>query len=170
MADHVLKYELLCTNRKGHLYTVNILFDGYDGDPVDRNIPLSPFLLKKDKAAIVRGTSFDFSIREAEDFEFLEFYTNNNKKIKVELYDPSDNLIWVGYNLPQQYQVPYIPPPVSVTFTASDGLGLLKNEPFLMYGDSDPEDIITEDQFSIIRYCIDKIGLVLGYSIAINLF
>lgn len=157
-----LKYELLCNSKKSNLYTAKISFDGYAGSPVDRNVPLSPFKLKKDKAAIVRGTSFTFSIREEVDFEFIEFYTNSNKKVKVELYDPSDNLIWVGFNLPQQYQTPYTPCPNTVTFTASDGLGLLKNESFTLTGRT--------HQLDIIKYCINKIGLSLGYSIAINTF
>lgn len=157
-----LKYELLCTTRKGNLYSVKLLFDGYIGDPIDRNIPVPPFFLKKDKAAVVRGTSFDYKIREEVDFEFLEFYSNNNKFVKVELYDPYDNLIWKGYNLPQQYQVPYTPPPASVSFTATDGLGLLKLSIFTLTG--------IASQLDVIRYCIDKIGLELGYSIVINIF
>jgi hypothetical protein len=157
-----LKYELLCTTIKGNLYKAKVYFDGYAGSPIDRNVPLSPFILKKDKADIIRGTSFNFSIREEVDFEFLEFYTNNNKAVKIELYDPSNVLIWTGYNLPQQYQVPYVPCPTNVTFSASDGLGLLKNEAFALTG--------RNSQLDIIRYCIDKIGLALGYSIAINLF
>lgn len=157
-----LKYELLCTSRKGNLYKTKILFDGYTGDDIDRDVPISPFKLRKDKAAVVRGTSFEFSIREQVDFEFLEFYTNNSKKIKIELYDPSNTLIWTGYNLPQQYQVPYVPPPTPVAFTATDGLGLLKTESFGLTG--------RKSQMEIICYCIDKIGLGLGYSIAINLW
>jgi len=157
-----LKYELLCTTVKGNLYKARIYFDGYTGNPIDRNVPVSPFILKKDKADIIRGTSFNFSIREEADFEFLEFYTNNSKAVKVELYNPSNVLIWTGYNLPQQYQVPYVPCPVNVTFSASDGLGLLKNESFALTG--------RNSQLDIIRYCVDKIGLGLGYSIAINLF
>jgi len=125
-------------------------------------VPLSPFKLRKDKAAIVRGTSFEFSIREEVDFEFLEFYTNSSKKVKIELLDPSNTVIWVGYNLPQQYQVPYTPAPANVTFTATDGLGLLKNESFTLTG--------LNSQLTIIRHCIDKIGISLDYSIAINLF
>ena len=73
-----LKYELLCTTVKGNLYKARIYFDGYTGNPIDRNVPVSPFILKKDKADIIRGTSFNFSIREEADFEFLEFYTNNS--------------------------------------------------------------------------------------------
>jgi hypothetical protein len=157
-----LKYELHCTTRKNRLFKTRVYFDGYAGSQINRNVPISPFKLRKDKAAVIRGTSFEFSIREQVDFEFLEFYTNSNKKIKVELYDPSNSLIWVGFNLPQQYQVPYTAPPVSVTFTASDGLGLLKSEAFTLTGRA--------SQLDIIRHCIDKIGLGIGYSIAINTF
>lgn len=157
-----LKYELHCTTKKNRLFKAKVLFDGYGGSPIDRNVPVSPFRLRKDKAAVIRGTSFEFSIREEVDFEFLEFYTNTNKTIKVELYDPSNDLIWVGFNLPQQYQVPYVAPPVSVTFTASDGLSLLKNEDFTLTG--------RNSQLDIIRHCVDKIGLGIGFSIAINTF
>jgi hypothetical protein len=158
-----LKYELFCKTKISHLlYTVNISFDGYTGDPVDRNVPLSPFHLRKATAGIIRGSSFDFAMREAVDFEFREFYTNSNKKIKVELFDPAENLIWVGYNLPQQYQSPYVAPPNTITFTAADGLGLLKNEDFTLTG--------LASQLDIIRHCIDKTGLSLSYSIAVNTF
>lgn len=157
-----LKYELLCTTVKGNLYKVKISFDGYTGNPIDRNVPLSPFKLKKDKADYIRGTSLDYSIREEIDFEFLEFYTNKTKAVKVELYDPSDILIWAGYNLPQQYATPYVSDPNIVSFTAADGLGLLKNEPFTLTG--------FMSLLQIIIYCISKTELVLGYSIAINMW
>ena len=156
-----LKYELLCTSKKGNLYKTKIYFDGYVGAEIDRNVPVSPFKLKKDKADVIRGTSLEYSIREEVDFEFLEFYSNSNKKIKVELYK-NTTLLWVGYNIPQQYQVPYVPSPSSISFTATDGLGLLKNEAFTLVGNN--------SQLTIIRHCVDKIGLALGYSIALNLF
>lgn len=156
-----LKYELKCLSRENKLYTVKLYFDGYSGSPVNRDVPLSPFILNKDNANVIKGTSFQFSIREEVDFEFLEFYTNNPKYIKVELYEGS-TLIWIGFVAPQQYQVPYKPSPCNVTFTATDGLGLLKNEEFTLTGE--------QSQLSIIRHCIDKIVLNLGYSIAINLF
>ena len=156
-----LKYELLCTTLKGNLYKAKIYFDGYAGAQIDRDVPVRPFRLRKDKAAIIRGTSFEFSIRERVDFEFLEFYSNSLKKVKVEFCDGSNNLLWTGYNLTQQYQVPYTPAPTNVSFSATDGLGLLKNESFGLTG--------RKSQMEIICYCIDKIGLGLGYSIAIGL-
>jgi hypothetical protein len=157
-----LKYELLCTSKKSNAYKLKLSFDGYAGAEVDRNIPVdSPFVLRKDKADYVRGTSLDYSIREAVDFELYEFYANNPKKIKAQLYKGTD-LIWSGYNLPQQYEADYVRAPQTVRFTATDGLGLLKNEKFTLTG--------TNTQLETIIYCIDKIGLGLGYSIAINLF
>lgn len=157
-----LKYELLCRSQKSNNYKLKIYFDGYVGSAIDRDMPASnAIVLRKDKAAVVRGTSCEFSIREIVDFEFLEFYTNNQKKIKVEFYKET-TLLWVGYNLQQQYQVPYVPSPVNVQFSATDGLGLLKNEPFALTG--------LNSQLATIIYCIDKIGLGLGYSIAVNLF
>jgi hypothetical protein len=157
-----LKYELLCRSKKGNLYKAKVYFDGYVGNQIDRNVPISPFKLRKDKADYIRGTSFEYSIIEEVDFEFLEFYTNKTKAIKVELYGPSDVLMWVGYNLPQQYSTPYTPVPNTVTFIATDGLGLLKNESFPLSG--------FMSLLQIIIYCISKTELVLGYSIAINLF
>ena len=155
-----LKYELLCTTKQSNLYKAKVYFDDYAGAEVDRNLPVNPFNLRKDRAAIVRGTSFEFSMREETDFEYLEFYTNVPKHIKVELLDPSDVQLWVGYLDTQQYSCPYIPAPLTVTFTASDGLGLLKNEAFTLTG--------TQTQFAILKHCLDKIALDLGYAVAIS--
>lgn len=158
-----LKYELKCKTIKGNLYTLKVFFEDYTGDQIDRDMPAdSPLVLKKDSAEIFKGTTLDFRIRERVDFEFMEFYTNNGKKVKTELYNPSNALIWVGYNLPRQYQVPYTPAPSNITFTATDGLALLKTEPFTL---TDFTSLL-----NIIIYSIDKIGLSLGYSIALNLF
>jgi hypothetical protein len=158
-----LKYELKCTSKKnGDKYSLSLSFDGYAGAEIHRNMPMdSPLKLRKDAAAVIRGTSLDFGIREAVDFEFDEFYSNNPKKIKAELYNDA-TLIWAGYNLPQQLQAAYVPAPQTIRFKATDGLALLKYEKFNMTG--------TNTQLATIIYCVDKITLGLGYSIAINLF
>lgn len=157
-----LKYELLCKSKSANSYELKLLFDGYTDADIDRNMPLEqPLVLKKDKASVVRGTSLDFGIREEVDFELDEFYTNNPKKIKAELYKDT-TLLWTGYVLPQQYQAPYVPAPLTVRFTATDGLGLLKNESFTLTG--------RNSELAIIKHCVDKISLGLGYSIAVNLF
>jgi hypothetical protein len=155
-----LKYELLCTTKKGNLYKVKLNFNNYSSADIDRNIPINPFKLRKDSADVIKGTSLEFSMREEVDFEYLEFYTNDPKNVQVELTDNSDVQLWIGYLDPQQYSCPYIPAPLNITFTASDGLGLLKKEAFTLTG--------TQTQFAIIRHCLDKISLGLGYAIAIG--
>jgi hypothetical protein len=159
-----LKYELLCTSKiVKNAYSLQLLFDGYSDAAIDRNMPASsPIVLRKDAAAVIRGTSLEFSIREEVDFELDEFYTNNPKKIQVVLNDANSQPIWYGFVLPQQYQAPYIPSPNTVRFTATDGLGLLKNEAFALTG--------RVTQLAILLYCVNKVGLDISYSIAINLF
>jgi hypothetical protein len=156
------KYQLYCKGKDGVTSKVVISEDDYTGSEIDRNVPYNPFILRKDAAAVICGTSLEFLIREETDFEFLEFYTNNPKKYKIEFYWPSTTLLWTGWLNTQQYEVPYKPGPTNVRLQATDGLGLLKEEDFTLTG--------TNSQLAIIRHCIDKIGISLSYSIAINLW
>lgn len=180
-----VKYQLLCVGKDGQSYKLVISEDGYTGAEIDRDVPVSPFHLRKDSAEVVCGTSFEFYIREVVDFEFLEFYTNNPKKYKLEFYRGTgtgvtsdsiavtgddtthtvdetggSSLLWTGYINPQQYSCKYAGGNQNIRFQATDGLGLLKNELFTLTG------FVSE--FTMIRHCIDKIGLQLGYAIAIG--
>lgn len=156
-----LEYTLLCASKKGNLYTAKILEDGYTDPEIDRNIPVNPFKLRKDRSTVVCGTSFEFQIREAVDFEFIKFYTSLPKKYLVEVYKAT-TLLWTGFLNPNQYRGAYKPVPNNIAFMASDGLGLLKVEDFTLTG--------TQTELTIIRHCADKIGLGLGYAIAIDIW
>jgi hypothetical protein len=157
-----VKYQLLCTGKNGVASKLVLSKDGYADAEVDRNIPISPFKLRKDEGGVVCGTSMEFGIRESVDFELIEFYTNVPKVFKAQLYYPSDTLIWSGFINPQQYNAPYKPAPNTLFFQATDGLGLLKNEPFTLTG--------FNSELTIIRHCLDKTGLSLGYAIAISIW
>lgn len=191
-----IKYQLLCKGRDGVTTKLVILEDGFSGAEVDRNVPVSPFFLRKDAADVIQGTSLEFLIREEVDFEFIGFYTNNAKKYKILFYksgsgssvsgatadstvitadDTSitadttiggvstsgETLLWSGYLNPRQYSCKYISGPQNIRFQATDGLGLLKNESFTLTG--------FQSELAIIRHCLDKIGLGIGYAIAIGL-
>lgn len=191
-----IKYQLYCKGRDGVTTKLVISEDDYIGAEIDRNVPTSPFNLRKDSSNVIQGTSLEFLIREVVDFEFMEFYTNNPKKFKILFYTTgsgssitgatadstvitADNteitadttiggvsttgetLIWSGYLNPQQYACKYAGGNQNIHFQATDGLGLLKNESFTLTGFS--------SEFEIIRHCIDKIGLKLGYAIAIGI-
>ena len=158
---HGLEYELLCNSIRSNLFTCKILTDGYTDADIDRNVPVNPFYLRKDKANVIQGTSLSFAMREEVDFEYLKFYTSIPKKYKIEFY-LATALLWTGYINTQQYSAEYKPAPNTITFMASDGLGLLKNEPFTLTG--------RQTELAILMHCINKIGLGLGYSIAINMW
>jgi len=160
------KYSCFCKGKHGVVYVLEIYFEGYRGYPYTyrRSMPADrPLILRKDKGGVICGTSLEFAMIEETDFEFDEFYTNSGKHIKCEVRE-ADNfkIIWSGYVAPQQYQAPYVPAPLPVRFTATDGLGLLKKEPFKLTG--------RKTQFQIIKYCVDKTGLELGYIIADNIW
>lgn len=161
MASYHLLTELKCTSRFSNLYKAQILRDGDSITELTRNITINSFLLKKLSAAYIKGTSFEFTIREEVDFEFMEFFTSIPKAFKIVLYN-NTTIIWQGYLNTNQYDAPYKPPPNNLTFTASDGLGLLKYEDFTLTGDN--------SEFACIRHCIDKIDLQLNYAIAISMY
>jgi hypothetical protein len=154
------KYELLCTGLNGIQSKAVIEEDGYTGSQIDRNIPVNPFRLRKEAGKVICGTIFEFSMRELIDFEYLSFYTNQPKKFRVTFYYPDSTLIWSGYINPQQYNTEYKPAPLTVSFQASDGLGLLKSEIYSLTG--------LQSELAIIIHCLDKIGLGLDIAIAIN--
>ena len=156
-----LKYELLAKSKKyKDLYKLRLSKADYVGAEIDRNVPMDPFMLRKDSAGIIRGTSLEFGIRAVTDFEFLEFYTTNKREILAEYYRGT-TLLWKGYVLPEQYQEIYKPAPVTVWFTASDGLGLLKDVDFTLTG--------SNNQLDIILHCLSHLDLGLQVAVAITI-
>jgi hypothetical protein len=158
-----LKYDLPCKTRvNSEGYSLKISFKDYAGSPVNRSMPIDGAIVpKKGNNKFIKGTSIDFAIRELVNFEMDEFYTNDPQMIKVEFYK-GIVCLWSGFNLPQQLEALYKTAPITIRFTATDGLGLLK--------DIDYEQTGINSQLEMIIYCLDKIGLGLGYSIAVNLF
>lgn len=157
-----LKYSLPLLSRDNTQFSLELSFDGYSGPLVQRYLGgPQPVLLRKDKADVIRGTSLEFGIQEQTDFEFDEFYTNSPHKIKAVLKQGATTL-WTGFNIPQQYQAPYVPAPGILRLTASDQLGLLKSESFTLTG--------LQSELAIIIHCLSYTGISIGYSIAINTF
>ena len=161
---YATKYELLCAGKDGVVTKLVISEDGYTGQEIDRNVPDNPFQLTRDRNGAICGTSLTFRIREEVDFEFLSLYTEDFKKFKAEMYRPSTALtpMWSGYLNTAQYAAEYISAPINQSFIATDGLGLLKNFDFDLEG--------TYSELAIIDHCLGKIGLGLGYSIAVGIW
>ena len=159
-----LKYELHGKSVPfGKNWKVRIAENGYVGAQINRNVPTNPFVLKKDSAGTIRGTSLQFSIRAIADFEFIELYTNNSRDWLIQLIDNLDSIVWQGYILPEEYQEAYSPAPVTVCFTATDQLGLLKNYTYTAAGST------RQSLLKTINDCLTNTGLSLEYAIALSI-
>lgn len=157
-----LKYELHGKSVPyGKTWKVRILKDGYTGDQIDRNVPSNPFVLRKDSAGTIRGTSLNFSIRAIADFEFIDFYTLNSRDWLIQLIDNDDQITWQGFILPEEYQESYSPAPVTVSFAATDQLGLLKNYTY------STDNNFRISYLNVLANCLVNTGLALEFAIAI---
>ncbi|WP_295093792.1 hypothetical protein [uncultured Flavobacterium sp.] len=84
----------------------------------------------KDELFIV-GSALKFDIAHTEnvDAKFINFFTGNEVRFKVELRNQADDaLIWSGYIIPDTYSEPYTNQVVFVEITATCGLGRLKGK------------------------------------------
>lgn len=157
-----LKYLLRYETEKYHRdVQLKIYADGYSGSVINKKIGAGRIILTKDIDEHIAGTSLDFDIQADIDFEYADFFSNDNKKHKIELVYNTKK-IWTGYMISDQYSEPYIAPPYDVHVMATDGLGLLKTEIFDLTG--------MVSRFDAIKYCIDKIGFDFGYLFNLDLW
>ncbi len=133
----------------------------FSGTAVYKKIGGGNITLSKEKSGKIRATSLTFPIQVDVDFEYDDFFSGDNKNHRIELLI-DDVIIWSGFMVSDQYSESYIAPPYDVSVLVTDGLGLLKTSNFELTG------IVS--RLEAIRYCLDKIGLNIGYAINIDLF
>jgi hypothetical protein len=85
---------------------------------------------KKDDLTIVGSSlEFDLAHNELVDAKFINFFTGNEIRFKVELRKYADDaLIWQGHLIPDTYSEPYTNNVTFVQITATCGLGRLKGK------------------------------------------
>ena len=108
---------------------------------------------------------FDMLVKDAADGKYLHLFTGSETRYKVQLQDITDleNIItiWEGFLLPDIYSEPYTNGAFFVSFSATDGLGRIKNK----YLASDFYTT-TKSVTAIIAECLKSTGLSLPISIA----
>ncbi|MFD0762978.1 hypothetical protein ACFQZW_12880 [Lutibacter aestuarii] len=81
------------------------------------------------QSLIASTLSFNMLVNNAADGFFLHLFTGNETHYQVQLEEAStNNLLWQGHLLPDQYSEPYENGALFVNFTATDGIGRLKNK------------------------------------------
>ena len=156
-----IKYILQFDSEKyNHACKILIKERDYSGDFDVKSLGTAPILRRDVSDSGIAGTSLELIIQADKDGELLSLYTVDNKLFLVEVYR-DEVLIWSGYILPEKYSEPYVSAPYDVSVSATDGLGILKNIPYLQTGE--------QSLFSIIKYCCDQTSLPLCFEFSLSL-
>lgn len=74
----------------------------------------------------IRPSICTIGMNSLTDHQFIEFFTSDQKKYKIEVYRDSV-FLWCGWIVPDAYKEPYMSPSYEVFITATDGLLSLKD-------------------------------------------
>ncbi len=89
----------------------------------------------------IKGSVATFNIYSETNFQWHELFATKDMEFRMSIYynDGSDHLFCRGYVIPENFTEPYSGSPYTVTISAADGLGILKNMPY-KYQTTDPYD------------------------------
>ena len=108
------------------------------------------------------GSQLTFTLKADYENQFLEFFTFDEREFRAELWDNEGQvLLWAGYVLPDTYSEPWTAVPKNISIRATDGLGTLKDRPFL---DNVGNRYVGElSAWDVIRLCIKPLQLRLPW-------
>jgi hypothetical protein len=129
------KYIAEFTDILGVDWQINIDEDGFAGTETTMQCSGNPFTIEhlSDSDDIydshIRGSRADLTVESDTDFLWTDLYAIQDQQFRMSIYYYSAGwvLYWQGYVITDNYQEPYNQAPYSVTISASDGLGTLKN-------------------------------------------
>lgn len=160
---------------KGYVTRIDIEQRDFTGDitPVDSGD--QPFILeynKSDNTQLVPSeATVQLLVRRGEEGKFNDIRIGDDRQHVLKKYVDRGSgweLEWLGYVSPEFYEEPYVFEPYTISIKAIDGLGELKNKPFLMP---------TGDQYfgrywiiTILSECLKKLPIPLNIHSCINIF
>jgi hypothetical protein len=153
----------------GERTSINILKRDYDGDGEDVIAGDDPLQIKEGGETmftVLRGQEAVISLQCTTPGQYLELFTGDDREFLVEIRKgPYADLFWTGWLVPDMYMEPYIAPPYNMSFSATDGLGELKEKPFT---EEIPEGFMS--QWDAIVHILSKIETRLSILEGINLY
>jgi hypothetical protein len=154
------KFQIVGTSDIYGRVTVNIQLDGYAGaiiplEGVGRNwIELKIGDNSNDISNPILAGKLTFSFYVLEDFETTEIGRSQANTYYVEVLDDSNDQIWAGWALPEEYKEAYHNTPYVATVVASDGLDELKNANFPLQDGK--ADLFTHLQICLIQTFVNN--------------
>lgn len=117
-------------------YEIHIIDEQAELDPLilhyaERSSIELSYLGGDDKTQPIVASELNFTLEtlDGQDGQYDQYFTSDEKRFRVEKRISDNNaLVWRGYLLPESYTEPYDNPTFYVSFSAVDGLGLLKGK------------------------------------------
>lgn len=129
--NYSVKYRLDYCNNNGENARLDIELKDYVGVIFPIEATGNPFELdlnsdEDDRSGYIKATTATIQVYEDENFNIDTLLTSDETALRVKFYIDS-NLYWVGFVIPDFYEVSIKKTPV-ITMTASDRLGTLKEQ------------------------------------------
>lgn len=159
------------SNIEGQNLEIKVYLEGYAGAPVTRygvddTMQIEWGTSDNKTLPLIYGSELTARFKADNDYEFLDLFTSTIRDTYVEAYI-DEALAWAGFIEPRKWSEPLISAPYEVTFTAYDGLGLLKDEDFR---NADKSEITGEKTpIEILTILLGKTGLQLPFNTAVNI-
>ena len=117
--------------------------------------------LTMEEGDTICGSSLDFGLLSETNGQYLHLYTTDNHKYLIKILRDGA-VMWEGYLLPEYYSEAYIAAPYTVSFTATDWLGMLKNIDF-------PAEDMRVPILQIIKTCLQYTELPLDFACQLDM-
>lgn len=158
---HALRYfRSWETEKYKHQMRLELWEKDYEGEATAMVLSGEPKLTMEEGDTIC-GSSLDFGLLSEADGQYLHLYTTDNHKYLIKILRDSA-VMWEGYLLPEYYSEAYIAAPYTVSFTATDWLGMLKNVDF-------PAEDTRVPILQIIKTCLQYTELPLDFACQMEL-
>ena len=158
---HALRY--FCSwqsERYKHQMRLELWEKDYKGEATAMVLSGEPKLTMEEGDTIC-GSSLDFGLLSETNGQYLHLYTTDNHKYLIKILRDGA-VMWEGYLLPEYYSEAYIAAPYTVSFTATDWLGMLKNVDF-------PAEDTRVPILQIIKTCLQYTELPLDFACQLDM-
>ena len=158
---HALRY--FCSwqsERYKHQMRLELWEKDYKGEATAMVLSGEPKLTMEEGDTIC-GSSLDFGLLSETNGQYLHLYTTDNHKYLIKILRDGA-VMWEGYLLPEYYSEAYIAAPYTVSFTATDWLGMLKNVDF-------PAEDMRVPILQIIKTCLQYTELPLDFACQLDM-
>lgn len=160
---------------RGYVSRVDIEQRDYVGEIIEGCSGDNPFVLEynysADNQLVPSEATIQMLVERGEEGKFNDIRIGDDSQHVVKKYiDRGDGweLEWVGYVSPEFYEEPYVFEPYTISIKAIDGLGELKNKPFI--DDSGDDYFGRYSVMEIIVECLKKLPVPLNIHDCINIF